>query len=848
MNDLTNSSAPDDATPPAAGATPVEAAAGSIAPARAAEPVAGQTSGVAADAADTGAVNATPPAALSADVETASTVDTPAAGRASAAATPAVDASVTPVSAGAAPIDAAAATGASVAAELAGATPAAGASAVPTEAGAVPTEAPAVGASATSTSSGAASIDAVVVGATAAAAAAAATSADTASTTGAAVAPTPSGTAPTDAPTLAPADLDAAVARATDALLAAQQPDGHWVYELEADSTIPAEYVLLVHYLGETPNLELERKIARYLRRVQLPGGGWPLFTDGAPDVSASVKAYFALKMIGDDADAEHMVRARNAIHAMGGAEMSNVFTRIQLALFGVVPWFAVPMMPVEIMLLPQWFPFHLSKVSYWARTVTVPLLVLNAKRPLAKNPRGVRVDELFVAPPVNAGLLPRAGHQSPAWFACFRVLDGLLRLTDGLFPRYTRERAIRQAVQFVDERLNGEDGLGAIYPAMANSVMMYAALGYPEDHPNRAIARRSLEKLLVIHDDETDEAYCQPCLSPVWDTSLAAHALLETGEPRAEAAAIRGLDWLRPLQILDVRGDWISRRPDVRPGGWAFQYANPHYPDVDDTAVVALAMDRVAKLENTDVYRDAIARAREWVVGMQSSDGGWGAFEPENTHHYLNSIPFSDHGALLDPPTADVSGRCLSMLAQLGETTGNSPPARYALDYLLAEQEPDGSWYGRWGMNYIYGTWSALGALNAAGLPFDDPRVKRAAQWLLSIQNPDGGWGEDGNSYKLDYRGYERATSTASQTAWALLGLMAAGEVEHPAVARGIAWLAAEQREHGLWDETRFTATGFPRVFYLRYHGYRKFFPLWALARYRNLRRSGTRRVTVGM
>nr|WP_246794728.1 squalene--hopene cyclase [Burkholderia perseverans] len=745
-------------------------------------------------------------------------------------------------------MDAAAATGASVAAELAGATPAAGASAVPTEAGAVPTEAPAVGASATSTSSGAASIDAVVVGATAAAAAAAATSADTASTTGAAVAPTPSGTAPTDAPTLAPADLDAAVARATDALLAAQQPDGHWVYELEADSTIPAEYVLLVHYLGETPNLELERKIARYLRRVQLPGGGWPLFTDGAPDVSASVKAYFALKMIGDDADAEHMVRARNAIHAMGGAEMSNVFTRIQLALFGVVPWFAVPMMPVEIMLLPQWFPFHLSKVSYWARTVTVPLLVLNAKRPLAKNPRGVRVDELFVAPPVNAGLLPRAGHQSPAWFACFRVLDGLLRLTDGLFPRYTRERAIRQAVQFVDERLNGEDGLGAIYPAMANSVMMYAALGYPEDHPNRAIARRSLEKLLVIHDDETDEAYCQPCLSPVWDTSLAAHALLETGEPRAEAAAIRGLDWLRPLQILDVRGDWISRRPDVRPGGWAFQYANPHYPDVDDTAVVALAMDRVAKLENTDVYRDAIARAREWVVGMQSSDGGWGAFEPENTHHYLNSIPFSDHGALLDPPTADVSGRCLSMLAQLGETTGNSPPARYALDYLLAEQEPDGSWYGRWGMNYIYGTWSALGALNAAGLPFDDPRVKRAAQWLLSIQNPDGGWGEDGNSYKLDYRGYERATSTASQTAWALLGLMAAGEVEHPAVARGIAWLAAEQREHGLWDETRFTATGFPRVFYLRYHGYRKFFPLWALARYRNLRRSGTRRVTVGM
>ncbi|MBU9243150.1 squalene--hopene cyclase [Burkholderia multivorans] len=642
-----------------------------------------------------------------------------------------------------------------------------------------------------------------------------------------------------------PAELDAAVARATDALLAAQNADGHWVYELEADSTIPAEYVLLVHYLGETPNLELEQKIGRYLRRIQQADGGWPLFTDGAPNISASVKAYFALKVIGDDENAEHMQRARRAIHAMGGAEMSNVFTRIQLALYGAIPWRAVPMMPVEIMLLPQWFPFHLSKVSYWARTVIVPLLVLNAKRPLAKNPRGVRIDELFIDPPVNAGLLPRQGHQSAGWFAFFRAVDHVLRAVDGLFPAYTRERAIRQAVAFVDERLNGEDGLGAIYPAMANAVMMYDVLGYAEDHPNRAIARKSIEKLLVVHEDE---AYCQPCLSPVWDTSLAAHALLETRDPRAEQAAVRGLDWLRPLQILDVRGDWISRRPHVRPGGWAFQYANPHYPDVDDTAVVAMAMDRAQKLNQSDTYRESIARAREWVVGMQSSDGGWGAFEPENTQYYLNNIPFSDHGALLDPPTADVSGRCLSMLSQLGETALTSDAARRALDYMLKEQEPDGSWYGRWGMNYVYGTWTALCALNAAGLGPDDARVKRAAQWLLSIQNKDGGWGEDGDSYKLNYRGYEPAPSTASQTAWALLGLMAAGEVNNPAVKRGIDYLIAEQKEHGLWDEARFTATGFPRVFYLRYHGYRKFFPLWALARYRNLKRDNTMRVTVGI
>ncbi|MEX3958461.1 squalene--hopene cyclase [Trinickia sp. EG282A] len=641
------------------------------------------------------------------------------------------------------------------------------------------------------------------------------------------------------------AALDASIARATDAILAAQRPDGHWVYELEADSTIPAEYVLLVHYLGESPNVELEQKIGRYLRRIQLPGGGWPLFADGALDVSASVKAYFALKMIGDSENAEHMVRARRAIIEAGGAEAANVFTRILLALYGIIPWRAVPMMPVEITLLPAWFPFHLSKVSYWARTVIVPLLVLNARRPVARNPRGVRIDELFLGKPSEARMLPRAPHQSRGWFTLFRVADIVLRALDGLFPKATRERAIEAAVAFVDERLNGEDGLGAIFPAMANSVMMYDTLGYAPDHPNRAIARASIDKLLVVGDEE---AYCQPCLSPVWDTSLAAHALLETRLPRAEQAAGRGLHWLRPLQILDVRGDWISRRPDVRPGGWAFQYANPHYPDVDDTAVVAMAMDRAARLTGSNVDREAIARAREWIVGMQSSDGGWGAFEPENTHYHLNNIPFSDHGALLDPPTADVSGRCLSMLAQLGELPRNSEPARRAYDYLLNEQETDGSWYGRWGMNYIYGTWSALCALNAVGMPHDDPRIRRAAQWLISIQNDDGGWGEDGTSYKLDYRGYERAPSTASQTAWALLGLMACGIVDHPAVERGIAYLTRTQCAHGLWDETRFTATGFPRVFYLRYHGYRKFFPLWALARYRNMMRDGETRIAVGM
>lgn len=635
------------------------------------------------------------------------------------------------------------------------------------------------------------------------------------------------------------AALDAAIAHAVDALIARQRPDGHWVFELEADTTIPSEYVLLVHYLGEPPDAALEARIGRYLLRRQNEDGGWPLFHGGASDISASVKAYFALKMIGEPIDAPAMRRARERILALGGAEASNVFTRTLLALYGVMPWRAVPLMPVEIMLLPLWFPFHLSKISYWARTVIVPLLVLNTLRPCAANPRRVGIDELFRGPSQAARMPGRAPHQSRLWYAVFRGVDVALRVFEPLSPRRLRQRAIQRAEQFVRERLNGDDGLGAIFPAMVNAVMMFDALGVPRDEPAVAQARAALDRLLVEHGDE---AYCQPCFSPVWDTSLTCHALLEAGGERALTAARQALDWLLPLQVLDVRGDWTVRRPHLRPGGWAFQYANPHYPDVDDTAVVAMALDRAARGDSRWRARvePALGRACEWIEGMQSSDGGWGAFEPENTHRYLNSIPFADHGALLDPPTADVSARCLSMLAQLGKLPANSRAAAQALRYLLAQQEGNGSWYGRWGTNYLYGTWSALCALQAAGLGPDAAPVRRAAQWLLSVQNDDGGWGEDGSSYRLDYRGHESAPSTPSQTAWALLGLMAAGCRDLPAVARGIDYLLRQQRADGLWDEAHFTAVGFPRVFYLRYHGYARYFPLWALARYRNLGDAG--------
>jgi squalene-hopene/tetraprenyl-beta-curcumene cyclase len=635
-----------------------------------------------------------------------------------------------------------------------------------------------------------------------------------------------------------PAALEPAIGRATRALLDLRRADGHWAFELEADATIPAEYILLQHYLGEIDAAE-EQRIAGYLRATQGRHGGWPLFHDGDVDLSATVKAYFALKATGDKVDAPHMVRARQAILARGGAARSNVFTRILLALFGAVPWHAVPVMPVEIMNLPDWFPFHLNKVSYWSRTVLVPLLVVMALRPRARNPRGIEIRELFTTPP---GLVSDwLSHADRSFFGvAFAMLDSVLRRVEPHFPKGGRQRAIEAAVAFVDERLNGEDGLGAIYPAMANSVMMYDCLGYPVSHPNVVTAKGAIRKMLVL---EAERAYCQPCLSPVWDTALAAHALLEAGGEEADAAVRQGLDWLVERQVLDVAGDWSVARPHIRPGGWPFQYANPHYPDLDDTAVVVMALDRCDR----ERYRPAIERATEWVIGMQSRNGGWGAFDADNTYHYLNHIPFADHGALLDPPTSDVTARCLGMLVQLGYGDAH-PGVSGALAFLRREQEAEGSWFGRWGTNYIYGTWSALCGLNAAGVDPAMPEIRRAVDWLLACQRNDGGWGEDGASYWPDQPHGEGKVGTPSQTSWALLALMAAGEVNHPAVARGVDYLVETQSADGLWDEASYTAVGFPRVFYLRYHGYRAFFPLWALARYRNLATSNTTRPAFGI
>ncbi|MBT6116515.1 MAG: squalene--hopene cyclase [Rhodospirillaceae bacterium] len=636
------------------------------------------------------------------------------------------------------------------------------------------------------------------------------------------------------------------IREARDALLAEQREDGHWLFELEADATIPAEYILLQHFLGEIDDAQQSR-IATYLRDIQGAHGGWPLFHEGDFNISASVKAYYALKLAGDDPDAPHMARARQAILDAGGATRANVFTRITLALFGQVPWRAVPVMPIEVMILPRWFFFHMSKVAYWSRTVIAPLLILMDRKPQAANPRDVDIRELFAMPPEderNYMINPTGTRLGDL----FIQLDKVLRLVDPYFPKGPRRRAEKAALDFIHERLNGEDGLGGIFPAMANAVMAFHILGYPADHPDLVIAKESVRRLLTFEDTPIGEApnagiprpYCQPCLSPIWDTSLATHALLEAGE--CDDAVARANRWMVERQILDVEGDWAILRPDLRPGGWAFQYRNDHYPDVDDTAVVAMALDRAGEPSQAE----SLSRAVEWIIGMQSKNGGWGAFDADNTQYILNSIPFADHGALLDPPTADVSARCLSMLAQTGYGRDHQAVQR-ALRYLRDEQEADGSWFGRWGTNYVYGTWSVLCALNAVREDMNQPYIRKAVDWLKARQRDGGGWGEDGASYWEETRDACK-DSTPSQTAWAVLGLMAAGEVESPEVRRGIEYLARHPREGAKWDESLFNAVGFPRIFYITYHGYSRYFPLWALARYRNLMRGNTRKVAHGM
>jgi squalene-hopene/tetraprenyl-beta-curcumene cyclase len=628
--------------------------------------------------------------------------------------------------------------------------------------------------------------------------------------------------------------LDHAIRQAKDRLLGLQHREGYWVFELEADCTIPSEYILMMHFMDEIDEA-LQAKIAVYIRSRQQADGSYPLFTGGAGDISCTVKAYYALKLAGDDIDSPHLAKARAWILGQGGAAYSNVFTRIMLAMFEQVPWRAVPFIPVEIMLLPKWFPFHLDKVSYWSRTVMVPLFILCSNKAKARNPKKIGIRELFTVAPEQ-----ERNYFSHVKTPLGKAILGLERIgfmLEPLIPKSMRRRATQKALDWFVERLNGVDGLGGIFPAMVNAYEALDLMGYPPEHEHRRIAREAIDRLLVFKEDH---AYCQPCVSPIWDTGLSSLALQEVHkydrDSRTQAALASGLRWLASKQLTDHPGDWRIRKPDVEGGGWAFQFDNTYYPDVDDSAVVAQAILQGDSPEHAEVLR----RAGNWIAGMTSGNGGWGAFDADNTYYYLNNIPFADHGALLDPPTADVSGRCVMFLANVKERQAEFQPVIDAgIEYLRKEQEADGSWFGRWGTNYIYGTWSVLVGFEAAGVPKDDPAVRRAAAWLKSVQRPDGSWGEDNFTYHDPSAGkrgrFEH--SMAFHTALALLGLMAAGEADSPEVAAGVDYLLRTQGADGFWNDPYFNAPGFPKVFYLKYHGYDKFFPLWALARYRNQR-----------
>ena len=625
--------------------------------------------------------------------------------------------------------------------------------------------------------------------------------------------------------------LNKAIKRSVDRFLSIQNAEGHWVFDLEADTTIPSEYVLLQRFLHFEMAPDLQERIANYIRGRQLDNGGWPLFYDGDADLSGTVKAYFALKMLGDAVGAPHMAKARNLILSLGGASRVNVFTRITMALFGQIPWRTAPAMPIEIMLLPKWFFFNLHKISYWSRTVIVPLLILYAKQPVCSLEPGESIPELFLEPTHKLRNIDR--YQSGDLAKSLLILlDRVLKVIQPLMPKKPARKAMKIAERWTLKRM-GEGGLGAIFPAMANAIMALRELGYPNDHPDFVRGLKSIEDLLVTHGSET---FCQPCVSPIWDTCLSLSAMREAGVPSDHEAVKDAVDWLFE-KLITSPGDWAYRAPGLEPAGWAFQFENTYYPDVDDTPMVLMALQR-ARAMDCEKYRNKMEKAVNWLVGMQSSDGGWGSFDIDNNYLYLNKIPFADHGALLDPSTSDLTGRCVELLCMLGYDR-DFPPVSRALAFLRNEQEECGAWFGRWGVNYVYGTWSVLKGLKLAGEDMSQPYIQKAVAWLKSCQNSDNGWGESCKSY-AGVACAGKGTSTVSQTAWALLGLMAAGEVKSSSVQRGIHYLLNAQGGEGSWEEKLYTGTGFPMVFYLRYHGYCQYFSLWALGEYRRLRAGG--------
>lgn len=622
--------------------------------------------------------------------------------------------------------------------------------------------------------------------------------------------------------------LRQAIQRGRRGLLARQQPDGHWVGELQGDTILESEFIILMAFLGRERD-EAVARAGRYLLSEQTPEGGWNNYPGGPAELSVSVKAYFALKLAGHDPESPEMRRARDVIRGLGGAANCNSFTKFYLALLGQIPYDNCPAVPPEMILLPRWLYFNLYAMSSWTRTIVVPLSIVYALKPVRRLPPELSIPELFLDPPQTPHWPHPPTRRLITWTNFFLALDQLVKKAEPLL-RPVRRLAVRKATRWMMDHFADSDGVGAIYPPIIYTIICLRGLGYDDDSPEMTWALKQLEDLKI---EDGKELRLQPCFSPVWDTALTLIGLADARVPRKSPAVRRAVQWLLDREVRRP-GDWSAAHPGLEPGGWFFEYRNGFYPDTDDTAMVLMALARTGTSASLD-------RAINWLLAMQNTDGGWAAFDRGINREVLTKVPFADHNAMLDPSCPDITGRVLEALGHHGYRAGE-PMVDRALAYLERTQEKSGAWIGRWGVNYIYGTWQVLVGLRRIGYDMRRPMVRRAVAWLKQVQQAGGGWGETCRSYD-DPSLAGQGTPTASQTAWALLGLLAAGEANSAAVRGGVRYLLATQRPDGSWREEPFTGTGFPKVFYLKYHMYPLYFPLMALARYAACQRRNSRR-----
>ncbi|MBI5596937.1 MAG: squalene--hopene cyclase [Elusimicrobia bacterium] len=632
-------------------------------------------------------------------------------------------------------------------------------------------------------------------------------------------------------PSPLPEALREGISKAQEALLAKQdEGQGYWCGELAADTTLESDAIMFWNFLGRGDDPKVARLAATVLQE-QLPDGGWPIYRDGPAEISATVKAYWALKFAGHKPDHPALAKARERIKALGGIHKVNTYSKFYMAMWGLYDWKGVPSIPPEIMLFPSWFYFNIYQMSSWTRAIVIPLALIWSERPPLACPAHARLDELFPderrSVPLSDVMPP---HSFLSWTDFFLLCDKALKGAEGRGPHWVRVWALKLCEEWILERLEDSDGLGAIYPGIVNTVFAMKSLGYSDNDPRLRAQIAEFEALELARDGRLE---MEPCHSPVWDTAIAVIGLAESGLDRRHPALVRATEWLLSKAIRRT-GDWRCTNTVGPAGGWAFEFHNDFYPDIDDTAMVMLALRHVELEDRPALQREqACLRGLHWLLSMQSASGGWAAFDKDNTKVILTKIPFADHNAMIDPPTADVTGRVLELLGYIGYDSSYGA-VQSAVEFLKSEQEPDGSWYGRWGVNYIYGTWQVLMGLKAIGADMSEPWIQKAANWLASVQLPDGGWGETCTTYN-DPSLKGRGPATPSQTAWAVMGLISAGRAADPAVERGAAHLLSTQRSDGAWDEAGFTGTGFPKVFYLEYTLYRDSFPLLALGKYRS-------------